>query len=286
MFLRIREKEKDVRILESENEYNPRIMGKEKEARSTEKENAINIMTEEKENNARLMEKENSTRPMEQEKDTMILEKGNGRIPVAEFDTGIVNNENKRTTNMLKCIFDCDKIWQISNIKQTKRLLKAHIMFHLKEQFLIQQRLYFKDDKCIFCDKAIKFQTDQRKHLYGKHNVLRGEIEQYVEKNLKQILAEPNIDEEEGETSDIQEQLLAEEGENPVNEDGNYKQRQTELDFQNQLLLDQDLSDDDDDDDTDDGKNEAETMDCKETDEALIQIKLLRDQDISDDDDD
>ena len=29
-------------------------------------------------------------------------------------------------------------------------------MFHLKEQFSIQQHAYFKDDECMFCNKAIK----------------------------------------------------------------------------------------------------------------------------------
>jgi len=78
-------------------------------------------------------------------------------------------------------------------------------------------------------------------------------------------------------------------------------EKQSEMDIQNQLLLDQDLSDDDDDDSRDDFEDEDvdDTFYDEENapvqndinlddqdDAALIQMNLLQDQDISDDEDD
>ena len=91
-------------------------------------ENKSDTMIMKKESTTIIMKREKDTMTVEKESDTMVLEEESDSIIIdttffeKENDAdmgGKRGTENVNTTNVLKCIFDCDKNWQISKLPKT-----------------------------------------------------------------------------------------------------------------------------------------------------------------------
>ena len=216
-----------------------------------------------------------------------------------EKDSNIQNYSNKP---LLRCPFDCYKKW---DEKQRRDVIHYHLMSHFRDDVNRYTMMYIKGKFCTLCDKEIKTGMQRERHLFHKHKVLKTEIEdcmQKIFKNTREESSVPNKTENDiinnqllEEIGDIKKILLEEALNAEVDNNWKIKNHETSVeDIQNQLLLDQDISDSDESDDDgggdidgdddnysyDDGGNYSDDED----DEAdLIQQKLLVDADISDD---
>ena len=95
----------------------------------------------------------------------------------------VVANGTEKT---LTCVFPCDKRWRES---ESQNLIKYHLLSHFKQQFSEQHDIYFKGKKCIKCPSnktALVNNTLKDKHLFGKHGVLKADIESCLDSVLKQ----------------------------------------------------------------------------------------------------
>ena len=108
----------------------------------------------------------------------------------------------------LKCT-ECDKTWKVSSLPKTKELVRCQVRLHFKEQLSLEQERFFINNDCNVCNKTIGNSRKMRRHLIGTHNVLKAEIDKYVDRilsrnnSIDKLQYIPNNDKDGGSANEI-----------------------------------------------------------------------------------
>jgi len=91
--------------------------------------------------------------------------------------------KEKEKSNFSYFCLECEHGWISS--QNSKKLIRKHVLYHLKDDFQHHVAQNFISNTCLVCGKSIQTNQDKRLHLYEKHGVLTGKINFQVEGILK-----------------------------------------------------------------------------------------------------
>jgi len=188
----------------------------------------------------------------------------------------------------LKCMY-CKIIWKPEDWKTNlKQLIKDHmISSHFHEQISANQPEYFEGDTCNVCDRTIKSRSERLRHLFGKHDIMRDEVENCVNAvfNDDKDVGKMHMHNEQNSNGeifeDVEKLLESDDEDQNLKEDAQVTRDASIIDIEKnsaEKLLQSD--DEEGNSKKDDQINENQLEDISDID---IQTRLLLDQDLSDD---
>ena len=210
-----------------------------------------------------------------------LVDKGNSMEEENEKDTIV-------SSKYMKCMY-CETIWKPEDWKTNpKQLIRNHILVnHFQDRISENNPRYYKKNNCIVCDRTIKFPNEKVKHLFGKHNVMRDEVENCVNTILNKNIDAEQVHDKHNDSSrtfeDVEELLQSDdEGQNLKKED---EVHQVVSAIEKQNTSAEKLLQSDNEEDNTKGKDQNNKSQIEDISNIDIQTRLLLDQDLSDDED-